>query len=202
MASANIAGLLRDTVTGALVVSGAAATVRAESKRALWLPTGAIDESFIRPVTGNSGLSLTTGTLRLIGGMVVKAGETVSAVNFHTFGASTALTNSWGCLVRMSDLLVLGVSADGGAAAWASGLKQLALTTPWLAAADTAVYAGVVLVGTGLPTISGQTTSSDLTLRAPAVAGNSTTGLTTPASIGANAAALTAAAGAPYAYIS
>lgn len=184
------------------VPGGATTTSRAEAKRALWLPTGALDEAFLRPATGNSGLSLTTGTLRLIGGMVARAGETISAVNFHIFGASTVLTNSWGVLVRVSDLLVLGISADGGAANLAAGLKAFALTTPWVAGADTAVYAGIMQAGTGLGTLSGQTSSSDLMLRTPVVAGNSTTGLTTPASLGASAAALTAAAGAPYAYIS
>jgi hypothetical protein len=182
----------------------ATATPVGELKRRAWVPTGAIDEStWIR--LGGSGSTLTSGTLQLVGNLFVPAGRTVSSISFQSQSQGVVTpSNQWFCLVRTSDLSVLGKTSDDTTAGWgASTWKTLSLSTPWTADTDTAVYAGCLVVAATTPNLAGTGGSTAMTGRAPALGGNSTTGLTNPASLGATATTPTGfAAVMPYCYIS
>lgn len=198
MPSSFRSGLIRDETTGALLVTGGSAV---DAKRRLWIPTGAIDESVaIRLASVTS--TVVSGTLFVTGGLVVPAGQTVSSVTFRISGAAVTPTDTWMCLVRLSDRAVLAKSASDGGAAVGTGFKTMALTTPWTAVDDTAVYAGIVSVAATPVTVNGVSISALMHAAAPVLSGNSTAGLTNPASLGATAAAVTATSQMAYAYIS
>lgn len=170
-----------------------------------WKPAAAIAETFPRTHSGFGNQSaLTSGTLRLGGGLVIPSGRTVSTITFCS--ATQALvtgSNQWFCLVDTA-LNVLGKTADDTSTAWAANTpKTLTLSAPYTPTADTPVYVGLLVVASTVPTLVGvNIQAANLSAVSPGLAGNSTTGLTTPASLGAAAAALTASAVLPYAYVS
>lgn len=181
--------------------------VQAERKRVLWLPTGAIDDTGNHDNAGSTS-NTTSGTLKLTGGVVIPAGQTVTTITFAANTGPVTPTNQWFCLVRASDLAVLAKTQDDTTTAWTSGTpKTLSLAAGaggsgvWTAGAETAVYLGCVTVaGTSVVlTASALTAAANV---APLQTGNSTTGLTNPASLGATAAALNHVNGKPYAYCS
>lgn len=189
--------------------------VQAERKRVLWSPNGLIDDTTIgggRAAGFSNITALTSGTLRLVGGAVIPAGVTVTTISF--FSGNTAAgtpLNQWFCLVRQSDLAVLAKTQDATTAAWVAGtVKTLSLATGsggtgvYTAPAETAVYVGILENATTVPSVTGYTLfTSDISLASPQFGGNSTTGLTNPASLGATAAALsgTAVIAMPYAQL-
>lgn len=168
-------------------------------------PTGAVIQSLWRP-TAMSYLSiLTSGQLFLVAADILPAGKTVTNITFVSGNnGATTPSNQWFCLVRRSDLEVLGKTADNTTTAWASqSTKTLALSTAYTATSDVAVYLGVLVVAATVPTLLGASMTSGTGGRSPTTGGNSTSGLTTPASLGANAAAITVGAGneaAPFAW--
>lgn len=168
-----------------------------------WFPTGALDETMSRLANISAASALTSGLLRLSGGIVIPAGEQITSITFITSGAATTPSNQWFCLVKASNLSVLAKTVDDTTTAWgASTAKTLALSPAYTASADEAVYLGVVVVAAGMPTILSQTVSSIAGGVAPNIGGNSTTGLTTPASLGATAGAITATGAILYGYCS
>jgi hypothetical protein len=62
------------------------------------------------------------------------------------------------------------------------------------------VYLGLIVVAGTMPSLEGASTGSGIAGIAPFTAAVSTTGLTTPESLGAKAAALTASGSVPFAY--
>jgi hypothetical protein len=171
-----------------------------------WAPTGAIAENAPR-ILADTTISLTSGTLRLAGGLVLPGGTQISNISFHSGAtAGATLTNQWFCLVDQS-LNVLAKTADDTSTAWgARAVKTLALSSPYTPANDIAVYVGILVAATTTPNIqgvtNGQGNSGDVQFKTPSWGGTSTTGLTNPASLGATAAAITAATSLPYAYVS
>jgi hypothetical protein len=168
----------------------------AELKRGLWVPAGTIDSSMGREAVSTTGIAVTSGTLRVTGNLVVPAGVPVTSISFYGIGAAVTPANWWFCLIRASDLAVLGKTADQTTAAWgASTEKTLPIAGgPVAFATDTAVYAGVLQVAATPATLGAASLPAAVNGIAPALSGNSTAGLTNPASLGANAAAITAAA--------
>lgn len=163
----------------------------------LWRPTGVIAETHnsarFWSFTFFSGL--TSGRLYLQGGLVIPAGKTISSIGVASGSTAAGVPlNQWFCLVRASDLAVLAQTVDDTNAAWAaSTLKTLALQAPFTPSVDTPVYVGVLVVATTTPSLLGYVSAgiSNVALSGagPAAGGNSTNGLTTPGSLGANAAA-------------
>lgn len=132
----------------------------------------------------SNATTITSGTMRLTGGFYVPAGMTLSSVELasgNTAGAT--LTNSWCCLVRQSDNVILAVSPNDTTAAWATFTNRVyTFGAAWTAPFDTACYLGVVIVGTTMPTLIGQINmAAGLGTRR---VGNSNTGLTTPLTVG------------------
>lgn len=172
-----------------------------ELKRRGWVPTGAIDESSPRD-RATSGIALTSGTMFLMGNLLVPAGTTVTSLTFRVSTSPTTPTNTWFALVRLSDLSVLGKTNDLGGAAVGTGFRTLNLSAPWTPLVNTAVYAGIVSVAATALSVNGVAVSALMTAAAPVLCGASTTGLTDPASLGATAASVTAGASIVYAYLS
>lgn len=169
-----------------------------------WAPAGAITVNANRADAGlinNTGV-LTSGRLQLAGGLVIPAGATVSAISFvsGTQAAETP-TNQWFCLVDVN-LNVLAKTADATNAAWAANtVKTLTLATPYTAPREMPVYAGLMVAAGTVPDLRGVTSATATTAIVPILAASSTTGLTTPASLGATAGALTAVGVLPFAYL-
>lgn len=177
-----------------------------DSKRQLWMPAGAIDETVPRGYV-NSVLNLASGTLRLNGGAVIRAGVPITSITFFAGGASITPTALWFCLVRESDNAVLAKTADDTTVVTAiNTFKTLAITGgPYIPTADAAVWLGVVSVAATPIALSVCTLSSavTITLTDPGPwAGNSNTGLTNPASLGATTTPPVAATGNGYGYYS
>jgi hypothetical protein len=176
-------------------------------KRRLWLPGGALGETIARTDAATNLAALTSGTLRLVGNCVLPAGTIINRVAF--FSGTTAgatLTNQWFAVVRQSDLAVLGKTADDTSTAWAANtLKELVLSSPVSVSDDTAVYLGVMVAATTVPTLLGVALGNTVLSTGgglgPILAGDSTTSLTNPASRGATAAALTGSGNLPYAFV-
>jgi hypothetical protein len=153
-----------------------------------WRPSGAIAENFLRGLALSSS-TLASGRLDLAGGMVLPRGVTVSNITYvsHTTAVGTP-TNQWFCLVDTAGN-VLAKTVNDTTAAWsASTAKTLALASPYTPTSDIAVYCGIVVTATTMPTIIAYgSPSAGVGVVLPKTSCQSTTGLTTPASLGATA---------------
>jgi hypothetical protein len=153
-----------------------------------------------------ANLGLTSGRLFLVGGQsaILPAFRTVNNVTFvcGTVAPGTP-TNQWFAIVRRNDLAVLARTVDDTTTAWATSTpKTLAITGGYRPVKDEEVYLGLVVVAATMPNLRGYGSAVGVTQIAPILAGNSTTALTNPASLGATAAALTANGSMPFAYAS
>lgn len=161
------------------------------------MPAGAITEAGVGRYNAMSSQAvLTSGTLRL-GGMCVLPKDVAIASITIPSGSTAAVgpTSQWFCLVRVSDLAVLRKTADDTTTAWGSGVnKTLSLSSTYTPAADELVYLGILVVAGTVPTILGWSINQSVTFIAPITCGNSTTGLTNPASLGGSALAVGASA--------
>lgn len=169
-----------------------------------WLPTGAIAQTFPRQNRIQDAVTCPTGTLVLMGGIVIPNGVPVASISF--ISSTTALsvgTHQWFCLVDRS-LNVLRKTTNDTSTAWAANtVKTLNLSSSYTPSSDIEVYLGIVQVATTPATVWGVTGSGTVNTVGGAIAGRSTAGLTDPASLGATAAALSPVIGdAIWAYIS
>jgi hypothetical protein len=160
----------------------------------LLLPTGAIAETLPRTGQLLATTALVSGTLQLIA-VPLAAGDVVSSVRVPSAAAAESPTHQWVCIVRASDLAVLGKSDDDETTAWgANTLKTFTFHAP-IAIAQTAVYyLGLVVTATTPPTLrggGGSSSSNAIASQVPRVTARSSMGLTDPASLGATAGALT-----------
>lgn len=161
------------------------------------LPDGLFRESipdgrFSRLDIASGSTLLTSGTLRVVAiGLI--AGEVVTTIGTVSADAASSPTNQWACLLDR-DLNVLAKSTDRTTEAWgATTYKGFdGGTFPFTVTTSGLYYLGLVVVATTPPTLRIATNTTGLTAIAPITVGNSTTGLTNPASLGATAAALTA----------
>jgi len=183
-----------------------------EIKRRQWLPTGltdpaaaaagdAFDESTPR-ANGATTVTLANGTAYVVG-LTVPAGRTVDSITFTTAGSgASGITGYFFALVRQSDLTVLAKSADNSTAWGANTAKTLLMTAPWTAVQDTAVYALVCMVASGMPSLTAYSTHIQSVNRTPVMGGTSNASLTNAASLPSPITApVQAAAGLPYASV-
>lgn len=154
-----------------------------------WLPSGVIAETVPRALVVNQTTTLTSGTLRLAGGIVIPAGVTCSAIT--VFSGTTALatgSNQWFCLVKQSDLSIVAVTADDTSNAWAASTpKTLELAGAWTPDVDSPVYVGVVVVASTMPTVCGEASTTNIHPTAdlaPVLGGSSSTSQTSPLAVG------------------
>lgn len=161
-----------------------------------WRATSSLAESFpLGRYLATASQSITSGTLRLSGGAVLPAGKTVNTITFVSSGtAAVTPTNQWFCLVDQS-LNVLAKTVDDLTTAWAGNTaKTLTISGGYTPTADIAVFMGIMVAAATPPSINGIALTTALAaMSSPMPYGNSTTGLTTPGSLGATTVAPAAA---------
>ena len=167
----------------------------------LWLPTGAKAETVPRWTAANSNIAvLTSGTL-FCTAVPLRAGTVITSARVSS-GTQAAVTPTaqWCALVKVSDRSVLGKTTDLTSTAWAANANQTFTWAAPITVPETALYyLGLVVVAGTTPSLRGFASGSVVVNLAPVLAGQSTTGLTDPASLGATAAALTTSANLFYA---
>ena len=198
------------TIADRSILAGKLADTARGDGGVAWGPTDsggrpAISETFsrINSVTTDSAI-LASGQLFLIAGGIAPEDRPLTAITLES-GATAAvgLANQWFSIVRMSDLAVLAKTVDDGATAWGvNAPKTLLLSAQFTPTVDTPFYFGIVIVATTPPSLRSIQSNVNINDDPPIVAGQSTAGLTNPASLGPNAGALTAVAPIPYAFVS
>lgn len=158
-------------------------------------PSGAIAESFPRG-TGVTiaTTAITSGTLRLV---AIEIPSNKSISNISVLSGSTAATSptaQWFALID-SAFNVLAKTADDTTTAWAANaVKTLAIASPFPTTYSGLYYVGILVVAATPPTLTSLNDgNAAINAIPPFISGNSTTGLTTPASLGATATALSVA---------
>jgi len=97
---------------------------------------------------------------------------------------------------------VIAKTVDDTTTAWSTNApKTLNLSATYTPTVDTPVYLGIMIAAGTMPDLRCANASNVPYQQAPIVCGNSTTGLTNPASLGATAGAITAANANPYAWV-
>lgn len=142
--------------------------------------TGAIVESISRVQGVANGASWVSSRM-LQFGIFLPKGTVVTHLTFlsgQTAGAT--LTHAWAALFDSSRAL-LKVTNDDTSAAWAQNTeKTLDIQSgAYTVAADGIFYVGLVVTGTTMPTLSGQTLSTGVGLLAPIMAGTTSATYTT-----------------------
>ena len=175
-----------------------------DRQRNFTLPTAALAQTMDRDNRmANLSSSLTSGTLRLMQ-IELPAGLTVSSITAMsgTSGA-TAPTAQWFGLFD-SAFAKLRLTADDGSTAWATNVaKTLNLSSAFTTTYAGRHYVGVCVVAGTPPTLIGLETSTQAAVTAvPILGGNSTSGLTDPASCPSTVATPTACTQLFYAYVS
>lgn len=172
--------------------------------QSLWMRTGAKAETFPRAGAriSEAVASLSSGRLTVYG-ITLEAGVTISSVTFLSSAAASGQTNQWFCLLD-SSLNVLRTTNDDTTNGWAAtSEKTLSLASSYTPVNRMAAYIGINVTGTTPPTLQGYSEGASVMFYSPAVAAISSSGLTTPASLGSTAAALSAASGGyAWAYVS
>ena len=167
--------------------------------------SGCIAATYDRALSANAAAgAANSGTLRLWRIFLPK-GVTISNITF--WSGLTALasgTHQWFGLFA-EDLTTLALTGNDTSTAWAaSSAKTLALTTPYVTTVAGWHYVGICIVASTVPTIESLATLMSTGSRAvaPAIGGNSSSGLTDPASCPATAGAITVLAQHGYAEVS
>lgn len=180
-----------DIDTGQLIVGGNL-RVTGKFRDDFRQPTNTVTETIPRYVEIGGKSILTSGTLQLTA-VALEAGDVVNTITLCSAGTALATgSNQWFCLIRQSDMAVLGKTSDDTSTAWAANTrKALNLASPVTITTDGMYYVGCLVVATTVPQLMGTTTIGQIASQAPIISGSSTTGLTNPASLGATAAAVT-----------
>jgi hypothetical protein len=169
--------------------------------------TGTLGESLPRNGQMNSAVSLSSGTL-LMTALFLQSGVTVGHLATASGGATFSGPTHWWFALYDNNLGLLAITADQTSTAWAANTyKTLAVATIAAGASATFVttYTGLYYFGVAAtwsstgPNIMGLVQSSAaLTTLAPALAGASDTGLTTPSAFPHTATAITPSANVTY----
>jgi hypothetical protein len=169
------------------------------------LPTGAIAQSMNRlDINSQTFGFLTSGQQSF-----VLAWLPAGTINSITFCAGTTAlasgTNQWFSIYDLNRNK-LAVTVDDTTTAWnGSVTKTLAISGGYTITTEGYYYIGIMVAATTVPMLLGvSTTATILNTLAPVIGGRdaTNTGLTTPATAPATAAALTVSSGAMYAYVS
>lgn len=168
------------------------------------MATGAITETVPRWVSVGNLAALTSGTL-LMCAIDLMVGDVITSISFKSRStAGSGLTNQWFALFD-ANRVCLAVTNDDTTAAWAVNAKKtLNLTSPYTISTTGTYYIGCMVAGTTVPTLAGVANATAiLSGEAPILYGTSTSGLTTPFTVGNTASALSSSGtGMPWAYVS
>jgi hypothetical protein len=149
--------------------------------------------------------TLTSGILSLHAlSRPLRAGVTLTSITFLCNVAGGGMTHQWFTLVNKADLKTLRSTTDDTSTAWSvNTLKTLNLSSTYTPTSDIDAYVGVLVTGSTMPTTYGPEVMSQLmTASGLLLAGNSSTGLTTPVADGTTVSALTAASSFATAWVS
>lgn len=138
--------------------------------------------------------ALTTQIVRVFPAGVLRAGDTLAAINLQVATtASASITNSWGGIARLSDRVVLAISATSTATTAANTLKTFTFTSAFTADKDETLIGFVMYQATTVPSLFGINHGNvSIISQAPVINGTSNTGATTPVAVGATLTAFTA----------
>lgn len=169
----------------------------------VWKRTGALYETVSRYTRMESLAVLAQGRLQLFG-IDLPVGITVTSITFMS--ATTALSvgvNQWFGLFSNA-YVPLRLTADDTSTAWAADSeKTLALTSPFVTTYPGIHYLGISVVATTRPSLAGWSMLPvTIATLAPVLGGNSSTGLTNPASCPNPVTTPTQNGGLVYAYVS
>jgi hypothetical protein len=173
------------------------------ARHQLWLPSGGIAETIPRLFGNDLTTTLLTGQPSLVGGCVIPAGVTVTNIGFRSGGTAAGTPTNQFFFLTDQSRTILAKTVDDTTTAWgANATKVLALSATYTPTVDIAVYLGILVAATTVPSLRGQNSSAtDLPSLAPIFTGrSSTTGITTPASL-TTVGALTASTQIPYGYL-
>lgn len=158
--------------------------VVAEQQRSYWVRNGSLVENFPRWGFTPALLAMINGQMYFSGGVTLVPGVTYSNVSFYSTQVPIGMTHLWFCVVRATDLAILGKTPDDTSGSWPiSTTKTLTLSAPITVAVPTPVYVGIVTQATSTkPGPRGAQTVNTPYADAPALAGLGPTGLTDPSS--------------------
>lgn len=195
----------RDYSTKIATTAYADQAVARRVRNQAWMPSAAICETFPRDNRGDACTVSSTGVLYLCGGLLIPAGVTVTNCTFISSSTAAGTPTNWWFVLVDQALNVLRKTADQTTTAWAANtVKTLAYATTFTPSVDTPVYAGYMVKATVVPSFVGSVVSAGGSAHAalaPMLSGQSTSALTTPASLGATAAAMSVS-DLVYAYLS
>lgn len=166
------------------------------------LKAGAYETMARQIVADDLTTALASGTLVLVaadlpGDLLV---NNISFVSGSTAAATP--THQWFGLFDAS-LKCLAVTSDDTSTAWAANAaKTLAISGGFRTTYAGLHYIGVMVAATTVPSLAGSNSRNAVSGLAPKLCGSSSTGQTTPFTVGNTAAALTTLGPLPYAYVS
>jgi hypothetical protein len=164
-------------------------------------PAGALAETFPRANTGvANAAAISTQTLFLVA-IPLRIGMTVTSISFVSGTQAASGPTNWWFALYDSARALLGQTADQTTTAWAATtFKTVALSSPYPVTASGLFYLGIMMKATTPVSLLVSATNVTIPTPAPILNGTSTGTLTTTAPN--PAAAITATANRPYAYVS
>lgn len=166
-----------------------------------WQPAASIAETTPRD-TLSTTTTLTSGRIHLVGGIVIPAGQKITAISFLS-GSQALVTGTaqWFGLYSTARA-ELALTADDTSTAWAANVKKtLTLASPYTPTTETPVYVGIMVAASTPPTLQSASGHAGGNTIPPILSGYGDGSLTTPASGPDTVTALTAVATTPYAYV-
>ena len=138
--------------------------------------------------------TLTTQIIRVFPMGVLRAGDTLTNINLQVgTTASASITNSWAGIARLSDRVILAISATSTATTAANTKKTFPFAASFTADKDEVLIGFVMYQATTVPSLFGINHGNvSIISEVPIVNGTSNTGQTTPLSVGAALTAFTA----------
>lgn len=150
----------------------------------LAIPSSGYAETFTRLLGVSASSTLTSGDLFLMS-IPLWAGAVVTNIGFYMVAAATTLTHGWFALLD-SSFIVRAVSADQTSGSWAAtSIKTLPMAAAYTIPTAGVYYIGLMAVASVQPTVM-KMTAGDATLNgiSPIMWGLSSTGQTTPPTLG------------------
>jgi hypothetical protein len=175
--------------------------VMLQPQRSVWTPGSNAIETVPRVQAATNLAVLSSGRLTLVGGIVIPAGQTVTSISVLSgTQAAVSPTNKLFGIFRQSDRALLRATTNDTNVAWAQNtVKTINLTATYTPDEDMPIYIGIMVTAGTVPSLTVANNTVAANTIVPILQGTSTTGLTT--SLPNPAAAITAAAGVPYAYL-
>lgn len=153
-----------------------------------------------------ASIVLTSGTLLVTGGITVPANRWITSVTFLTGSTLATSPTHWWFTIMNAGRVTQRSTADQTSTAWAANTaKTVNLTSPWAPTVDTAVYVGIMVVASPMPTLAGAVALENAAvanLLAVPYCGASSTAQTTAPADGTTMTAVTAGVDVPYCHLS